>query len=185
MEYKILALPEQRSMIAIKKRILQFCEELKIIKPTMNDPGILVKEIFEFDTDKEKELEKTIMGLARATKKFDINVKTIDTYPEWEYHYKIEPSKILKDLHFQLLDVLANKFYIEPKEVEGEYFNFTIPLIFGDLHPGDFEKASKILESYNPNMEIELDRISIFKKQIMVWGRPIAVWKKHKDFLLK
>jgi 2'-5' RNA ligase len=167
--YKVALFPEHEALIELKKRICDYAKQLQILHPTLNDPHITIKVDFEYEGDKIKEVEESLRKLSNDWYKFNVKIKKIDTYPKREFHYAISFSKELKKMHMDIISTLGKDCLVEPREIEGSHFNFVIPIIFGDLHKDDYDKAAKLLEDYYPDLEFEIDNITLLRKEGLFW----------------
>ncbi|MFP4111851.1 MAG: 2'-5' RNA ligase family protein [Candidatus Woesearchaeota archaeon] len=173
--YRISCFPDDNASIEIKRQILSFSKHANCVTPTLNEPCVVVKTDFEIDSAQITQIENIIGELAKNISRFNLNVKKIDSYPKREFHYLIESSKELNNIHKTIISSLLKKMRIHPSAVEGSYFNFTIPMLYGDLDPEDYDKMVLELESFYPAISFELDNICIQKKM----GK---IWKLHKRF---
>lgn len=176
-EYKVVIFPEDSALVELKKRTLDYSKQLKLLEPSLNDPCITMKTSFMFESGDVKKLEDAVGEVADQFYKFPVEIKKIDSYLKREFHYKIEPSKELKKMHIELISNIGSKCLVAPAAVEGKIFNFTIPLIYGDLHTDDYDKAALILESYYPDLKFQVDNLSLLRKE----GK---FWRIQKQFFL-
>lgn len=168
-EYKVVIYPEEDVLVEMKKRIYDYCKQLKILEPTLNDPFLTIKENFHFDPTDLDKVKTVLDNIAKDTKRFDITISKIDSFPKREFFYKIDQSDSLRKLHINLINSLAKDCYIEPLEIEGKYFSLRIPLLFGDFRKDDYDKAALLLQDYHPDMQFEVNNICLIRKEGKFW----------------